>query len=190
MKTIYSLKILKIALLPAIIVIVAFTSGCATLSKGECIEADWYEIGIRDGSSGKPRSVLDSHREACKKHGVAPNREHYYAGRTKGINTYCTPDNGFLIGKQGGYYKQVCPIHSEQDFLNSYNLGKEIYNINRDIATIESKIVKLENELDKKETKKDSRIKIREEIRTLDRKHKELREKMTYFEEKNQQRMY
>lgn len=187
MKTIYSLKILKIALLPAIIVIVTFTSGCATLSKGECIEADWYEIGIRDGSSGKPRSVLDSHREACKKHGVAPNREHYYAGRTKAINTYCTPDNGFLIGKQGGYYKQVCPLHLDRGFLNSYKLGKEIYDINRDIVKAESRLEKLEKELDRKETRKERRIKIREEIRVLDRKHRELREQLINTEEKSQQ---
>ncbi len=190
MKTIFSLKTHKIALLPAIIVIIAFISGCATLSKGECIEADWYKIGFIDGKNGKPRSVLNSHRESCKKHGVTPNREHYYIGRSKGINTYCTPENGFLIGKQGGYYKQVCPIHSEQDFLNAYNLGKEIYSINREIVKTESRIEKLENELDMKETKKGRRIKIREEIRTLDRKHRELREQKAYFDKKSQQRIY
>ncbi len=190
MKTITSSKILTTALLPAIILTTAFISGCSTLSKGECVEADWYEIGFRDGRSGKPRSVLDSHRESCKKHGISPNREHYYTGRAKGINMYCTPENGFLVGKQGGYYKQVCPIHAEQDFLNSYNIGKEIYDINRDIVKTESQIEKLENELDKKETKKERRIRIREEIRTLDRKHKELREKMNYLEEKIQRSAY
>jgi hypothetical protein len=36
------------AFILSITMIVAF-SGCATLSKNECLEADWFEIGRRDG---------------------------------------------------------------------------------------------------------------------------------------------
>lgn len=188
MKTRFYLTIFKTVLFPVIITMIISISSCATLSKGECIEADWYEIGIRDGSNGKPRSVLDNHREACKKHGVAPNREQYYSGRNIGIKSYCTPENGFLIGKKGEYYKQVCPLHLDRGFLNSYKLGKEIYDINRDIVKAESRLEKLEKELDRKETRKERRIKIREEIRVLDRKHRELREQLINTEEKRQSR--
>lgn len=189
-KTRLILPNIKTALLPLLVILLISTSGCSTLSKGECIEADWYEIGTRDGANGKPRSVLDNHRESCAKHKITPDREQYYLGRNRGIQSYCTPQNGFRIGKQGGYYHRVCPLNIERSFLNSYELGKEVYNINRDISEVESKIDKLEKKLDKKETKKGKRIKIREEIRILDRQYRELREQLLYLEQSARYRRY
>jgi hypothetical protein len=47
----------------------AFT-GCATLGKEECLNADWFTIGFEDGARGYPASRIGDHREACAKHGV------------------------------------------------------------------------------------------------------------------------
>ncbi len=36
------------------VAMIASFLGCATLSKNECLEADWFEIGRKDGMIGKP----------------------------------------------------------------------------------------------------------------------------------------
>ena len=33
------------------------TSGCASLSKDECLSANWEDIGIRDGANGQPAAI-------------------------------------------------------------------------------------------------------------------------------------
>ncbi|THB73924.1 MAG: DUF2799 domain-containing protein [Gammaproteobacteria bacterium] len=157
-------------------------SGCATLSKGECLEADWYEIGAKDGASGKPSSRLNDHREACKKHGVFPDREQYYMGREEGIQIYCTPKNGFKQGYAGNYYSGSCPIDLEQGFLAGYRHGREIYDIKQKISANDRKLKNLEKELTKKETSQERRKEIREEIRHLDKSNNNLRDEVRDLE--------
>jgi len=48
---------------------------CGTLSKEECLTADWGAIGERDGSAGyAPQSRLAGHAKACAKAGVSPDQ--------------------------------------------------------------------------------------------------------------------
>ena len=35
--------------------------GCSTLSKNECLQANWYELGWKDGNLGRPRSLFQEH---------------------------------------------------------------------------------------------------------------------------------
>ncbi len=51
-------------------VFLAVLAGCASLDRDECVNADWYAIGLEDG--------------ACAKHNIAPNSERYLAGRNDG----------------------------------------------------------------------------------------------------------
>ena len=47
---------------------------CASLSKNECLQADWFEIGRKDGVMGRPRALFQQHSDACSKHGITPDR--------------------------------------------------------------------------------------------------------------------
>ena len=49
-------------------------SGCASLSKSECLNANWEDIGVRDGANGQPEEYLIQHSTACAKVNVAPDR--------------------------------------------------------------------------------------------------------------------
>lgn len=48
----------SIQIISAVVTMAIFVS-CATLSKNECLEADWFEIGRRDGKLGKQRSIMN-----------------------------------------------------------------------------------------------------------------------------------
>jgi len=79
-------------------------SGCATLSKDQCLMGDWYEIGVQDGAAGYAPDRLAQHREACAEYRVRPDREAYRAGWDDGIGAYCTPERGYQEGRRGASY--------------------------------------------------------------------------------------
>ena len=39
--------------------------GCATLSKNECLQAQWYDIGFTDGAGGHTLTRIGKPRKAC-----------------------------------------------------------------------------------------------------------------------------
>jgi hypothetical protein len=164
----FPLSILSVALM-------AFFLGCATLSKNECLEADWFEIGRKDGSLGKPRALFQKHMDACTKHGISPNREAYYAGRDEGLRIYCSEENGFEQGRLGRKYQHVCPLDLEPEFLAGFYAGREIYEYKSKVASLEKQLRSIENQIEAKEKdlhssklSKKQRAIVRSEIKSLD----------------------
>lgn len=103
-------------------------ASCATtLSKNECQAMDWRTIGYEDGAAGYPGSHIGVHRRSCGEHGVAPDFDAYQAGRTKGLEEFCTAANGYRVGAAGGQYTGACPIEREEDFLRAFSEGHELY---------------------------------------------------------------
>jgi hypothetical protein len=102
-------------------------SGCATLGKDECLNADWFSIGYEDGAHGYHASRIGDHRKACAKHGVTPDFVTYEKGRQQGLGEWCTPRNGNRIGLQGGGYNGVCPKDLEPAFLQAFDQGKAVH---------------------------------------------------------------
>ena len=102
-------------------------SGCATLGKDECLNADWFTIGYEDGAKGYPASRIGNHREACARHGVAPDFKRYEQGLLEGLREYCTPQRGYGLGVSGKSYSYVCPKTLESDFLEAYRQGKIVH---------------------------------------------------------------
>jgi hypothetical protein len=172
----------------SISLMVAF-SGCATLSKNECLEADWFEIGRRDGIMGKPRALFQRHTDACLKHGVNPDRDGYYEGREEGLKFYCTEDNGFKQGRLGNEYQYVCPPEFEPDFLAGYVKGSEIHEYESKIASLERRLERIDSEIKKKESKlyssevsSEQKAEIRSEVRSLDLEYREISRELRYLE--------
>lgn len=140
--------------------------GCATLSKGECLTANWYLIGRNDGAHGYERARLYEHRQACMQYGVWPNAKAYYVGRRKGLASYCTTRNGFREGRAGNPYRGVCPASSEQAFLRGYRKGSALHEVASEIDEVQSEIDSLESRLYDDETDDESRDDIRDRIRS------------------------
>ena len=135
------------------VAMIALLLGCATLSKNECLEADWFEIGRKDGMMGKPCALFQEHVDACIKYGIRPNRNDYYAGRDMGLNVYCTENNGFEQGRRGKKYQYVCPPGLEPAFLNGFNQGMEIYNYESKVASLERRLKRIEEQIEDKKKK-------------------------------------
>ena len=102
-------------------------SACATLNRSECETADWRVIGYEDGAHGRALSYLAKHRKACADYGIRPNMDRYEMGRQAGLQEYCTPRNGFRLGRKGYPLNTQCPAPLADDFQHAWSQGHELY---------------------------------------------------------------
>ncbi len=164
-------------------IVVAAISGCATMSKEECLTADWYMIGQGDAEQGSSRTMLDVRRKDCAKAGVTPSLRDYDAGYEKGLKRYCTASNGYTQGVSGANYQGICTGFRADDFLSGYNSGLELFaardRVNRvrndissyqqNIYNIRSEVSNLESRLVAGDTTQQQRYDYLERIKSLQR---------------------
>jgi len=132
-----------------IVLLFIFMNGCATLSKEDCTKGNWFSIGKEDGKYGRTNDYIDKHVEACSEYKVEPNFITYEKGRNEGLKIYCTPHNGFKLGKNLDVYNGVCPDKLKDSFLTTYVAGVEYaknyleeneVGIKREIRSVESNL--------------------------------------------------
>ncbi|OQW54430.1 MAG: hypothetical protein A4S09_06005 [Proteobacteria bacterium SG_bin7] len=126
-----------------LILLIPFSLACSTLSKEECAQGDWYNIGLRDGQHGYTPNRISEHAKACAEYGSRPDNAVYSKGHTEGLKTYCTPENGYQVGLQGQIYHQVCPANLSGAFQKKYRLGYRIYELKREINQIDNNLQNL-----------------------------------------------
>jgi hypothetical protein len=136
----------------ALALLVASLHGCASLSKNECLSANWEDIGRRDGRNGNAEDRLMDHTTACAKVGVTPDRDAWLRGRDQGLESYCQPRNGFRIGEYGGgYITGVCRDFDESTFVDAWRDGREIYRISSAINSADNEIREVISALERKD---------------------------------------
>lgn len=113
---------------------------CATMSEEQCLAGDWAGQGFNDGAAGYAMSRLGEHAEACGKHGVVPDDAAYRSGWSEGVLRYCTIENGFRVGAEGGGYAGVCPAGVERDFLIAYEDGRAIHLAEQAVSDARSRV--------------------------------------------------
>lgn len=124
-------------------------SGCASMSSDECLASDWTAVGYEDGSRGYTSDRFGQHRKACAKHGITASFSDYQSGREQGLEEYCQPGRGFMVGSNGGGYNGVCSSNLEGDFLDAYNAGHHLYTLRSNVNRATSDINSKEYELDR-----------------------------------------
>lgn len=127
-------------LMSLVLITLSGLSGCAGLSRNQCLASDWETIGYRDGMRGSASTTLLRHQDACMKHGIKADRTAYMAGWADGVERYCQAANAFHLGERGASFSNVCPSHLEQDFHSAYLQGRQLYVAGAEIASIERAI--------------------------------------------------
>lgn len=141
--------------------------GCATLSKEECLNADWRMIGQQDGARGKPATQLDKHAAACEKAQVTPEAAAYEAGRTAGLLDYCTPSGGYSAGLTIYDYQNVCPAPLEAAFLVQYRNARMIRESRAEVDRLQNQIDAQEYTLSNDKASAQARSQAGRELRQL-----------------------
>ena len=93
--------------------------------KASCEQADWNELGRRDGSQGNPTDRLTAHQKECAKQSNPEWETIYTNGRNAGLVEYCETKNAYELGRMGVAYYYVCPSTVEPGFLVGYRKGQQ-----------------------------------------------------------------
>jgi vacuolar-type H+-ATPase subunit I/STV1 len=135
----------------SLVVITLLMQACATMNESECLVSDWRTIGYEDGAAGYPASRIGEHRQACAKHGIAPDLAAYQQGRDEGLRQFCQPNNGFNLGARGGTFNGACPADLATDFSDAYQAGRQLHTLQSRVNSSASQIAYKQRQLDSTE---------------------------------------
>lgn len=108
-------------------------SACGTMTKAECQVADWYQVGLSDGKTGKMWHHLADHAKSCAKAGIVPDKQAWEAGRQQGLQSYCTIGNAYQRGLKGISVGMACPAESQEILDKANRYGQAIHQLESDI---------------------------------------------------------
>ena len=161
---------------PILLAVLVLLSGCSTLNEQECRAADWYRLGVDNGLRGELASLLEEHKDACKRYGILPDRALYLEGRDAGLLEYCRPDNAFRMGLNGEKYKGACPLDVDVEFRRYNTAALEVHQSRKRVEDLDGQISRKEKELERKDITDKEKLQLLEDIRKLDRRRDRARE--------------
>lgn len=145
------MQLITMRLMTTMVVIgsISLLSGCATLSKQECMVGDWQAIGYNDGVAGYSVERLASHSKACAKVSVAPDYQAWERGRELGLQQYCTADSAYNVGRRGNALNNVCPASMMSSLRKINQQGQQYYTFINEIEKDKQLIKTYRAEYDK-----------------------------------------
>ena len=160
-----------------VLLFVVALAGCESMSVSECKVADWARVGYTDGSAGTAQGRLADYAEDCGKTGITPDRRAYRQGWDAGIQTYCTPLNGWREGTKGRSGKDaVCQGQmGYAGFARYLDAGLQVYRTEEHMRRNDQETDRLQKQLDTA-TKDDDKKRLREELRSVDYSQRRLRD--------------
>jgi len=132
----------------SIFTLAIFLINCATMSKDECLHADWYIKGLDDASDGYALDRISDHAKACARVDIKPNAQDYENGHKKGARLYCVPNKGYSEGRKGVSYNGICPASLENNFLRAYRDGQELFSIQQKMDQLANDISNSRSQID------------------------------------------
>lgn len=124
-------------------------SACATMSPEQCMVADWYGLGEQDARAGRTADYLAERASACREAGYSADNEAWRAGFKRGLEAFCTLDNGFRFGVEGSRYQRSCPAEWEPEFSDGYQLGASIYALQQRVEQGDAELERVLDQIDK-----------------------------------------
>lgn len=162
--------------------------GCAVISEDECQAGLWYERGIEDGSRGHSQATVYKIAQKCHEYGVRVDTSAWMRGHEEGVEQYCTPENGFIQGRNGRDYAGVCTGPTADLFMANYQQGLAVYQAEQQYLALENRYEKAEREyyrvhaaLDEEDVSKKEARAMRGQLRSLRREMRDLEYQMMPF---------
>jgi hypothetical protein len=130
-------------------VVLSALGGCASLSKSECMNANWEDIGIRDGANGQPEEYLINHSTACAKVNVVPDRGAWLHGRERGLERFCVPHRAYQFGESGSSFEVgICRNFDQDRLQDAYEKGRDVHRFADQVDSIDNEIRSINSRLE------------------------------------------
>src|SRR3990167_846930 len=109
---------------------IALTGCVSHLNLQQCQATDWQQVGVNDGSAGRPMRDLQKDIQDCAKLNFTLNTDPYKKGYTEGAQQFCTPSytDGMNAGQQG---QAESDIQARQGFCQQAHVQLILKNFNQ-----------------------------------------------------------
>ena len=99
-------------------------------------------MGLDQGKRGL-NNLSENIRKVCITNDKTVNLEAYQAGFKIGWSIFCSPSNGYQMGKKADLYKSFCPDDKEDLFREKFLIGKKVNEKFDQVSELEDKIKEL-----------------------------------------------
>lgn len=120
-------------------------SACSSISKDECLQGDWYSLGVNDGKAGELSSKFRDYQKDCAAHGVTPDFNTYQQGHSQGLVFFCDFSHGEAWGRAGKEYNTACTGKLEPPFRQGFQQGQRWYKAKKVVDDLAGAIADLQN---------------------------------------------
>lgn len=141
-------------------------SGCSVMSVEECQQANWADVGERDGASGLYVRAAD-YQKACAKGNIQPNTALYHLGYQKGRQQFCQPQVVFQNSLKGLGNYEICPVELRGQLEPYHRVAREYYHARQEQESLLSDLERYQRYLLDKDLSKERREEYRTKIREL-----------------------
>ncbi len=105
---------------------------CAVMSKQECLNADWRQVGYHIGNNGNIdiSEAFNLRERTCAKHGATANWRQFKLGHADGIVQFCQLGNAVELGVDGvnrAIDDQVCSERDYPGFREAFDKGYKLH---------------------------------------------------------------
>jgi len=156
-------------------------TACASISEKDCLQGDWYEIGLKDGRHGSHNRSA-SYSKDCAEYQVQVDAELYKKGREKGLKSYCTYEKGVSLGSSNRSYNNVCPAELAPEFLSGYQPYRNVAKAKAELHSVEYRVEEIREKLDDEELKEKDRKKIKSKLKSAKAKVKRAKGEVFKYE--------
>lgn len=130
----------------AVALVLLSVAGCTSISKEECLQGDWYSIGVDDGKNGRlPTDSFHGYEKECADYGVRPDFAKYQQGHSQGLVFYCDFEHGVAHGRSGSEYNTACTGKLEPSFRQGYQQGRRWYQAKKVVDDIRYAIARIQS---------------------------------------------
>jgi hypothetical protein len=106
----------------SILALVLLVSGCSSLSKEDCLDKNWFQLGQEDAMSGVSEPKTADYRRDCSQHGIQIKSMDYLKGFESGLKKFCTYSNGLYRGEAGEDNHSLCE-EANPEYKRGYVVG-------------------------------------------------------------------
>lgn len=170
----------------ALVVMLTQVGACAVMSKQQCMDANWRQVGYEVAFDGavNQTEAFETREKACAKHGEVANYRQFKQGFADGRVYHCQLDNALTLGVKGRLRtleNHLCPERDYPGFNEAFEVGFKLNRLrsianrsNQSISSLNSKIYSNRKRIDRINSKinsgdfdKEDRKRLRHERRRL-----------------------
>ena len=151
-------------------------ASCSSLISKEDCAKDMHSMGLDQGKRGL-NNLSENIRKVCITNDKTVNLEAYQAGFKIGWSIFCSPSNGYQMGKKADLYKSFCPDDKEDLFREKFLIGKKVNEKFDQVSELEDKIKELSQGAEKDLSNREELTRKEESLRSLKREIQALEQK-------------